>query len=265
MTFEPYKTYKLTATLNVYVFGRPNNWNMHKTESWINVRKLAEELHLTKVLSPFAEEFNTRICRPDELIQYTPDSAPSSVKIFRTPKGKPGEGAVIPLGSAFWTTSADCPMILIYDDEMHQAAATHSGRDSLITHDLHQSTIRPNESVIEGMIKTFPESRRAYLKVFFVSRIEPKHFPNSASDPKVGERNKKIIDAIVTKWGRECIVGDLEKGHISLPLVIQKQCEHYGIPKANITDGGLDTFSDPHLWSHRDGNMERNGILVVHS
>jgi hypothetical protein len=264
MIFEPYKTYSLTDSLKLHVFGKPNNWGMHSAESWINLRMLAEEMNITKIVSPFPEEFNTRICRPEELIQYTPDARPSSVKIFRTPRGKPGEGAVIMPGTSFWTTSADCPMILIYDEETKQAAASHSGRDSLITYDNNQSKIRPNDSVIEGIIKTFPESRHAYLKVFFVCRIEPEHFANPINDKKHGERNKKIIDTVVTKWGTECIIGDLNEGHISLPILIRKQCEYYGIPKDHITDGGLDTFSDPHLWSHRDGNKERNGIFVVH-
>ncbi|MBX4197898.1 laccase domain-containing protein [Candidatus Parcubacteria bacterium] len=261
MLFKPYKHFLLTDRLQVYIYGKPHNWSMHNQKSWKNVAMLADTLNVTKIYSPFPEEFNTRICQQEDFIEYDPGIS-KTVKIFRTPKGNPAEGALIPQGAAFWTTSADCPMILIYDDK--QAVATHSGRDSLVTYDPYQSKIRPNESVIDGMIKLFPESKHSQLKVFFVNRIAPEHFANPINDPKNGERNKKIINAVIKKWGKECIVGNLNEGHISLATLILKQCEFYGILSKNIIDGGLDTFSDSHLWSHRQGNMERNRILVIH-
>jgi hypothetical protein len=260
MPFQPYKTFDLTNHLSIEVYGKPNNWSMYRDESWQNLEMFAKQRNLPRILSPFPEVFNARICIQKDLIEYKPN-------IFRTPFGEPAEGIVIPNGTSFWTTSADCPMIVIYNPEGTEVAASHSGRDSLIDSDfLMGKPARENFSVVDGLVKTFPQALRPKLKVFFVSRIGAEHFAHPFDHDPTGPRNKRIIETIVERFGRDCIVGELEQGHISLPMLIRRQCEAYGISQENIMDGGLDTYTDTNLWSHRRGNTkERNGILVIHS
>jgi copper oxidase (laccase) domain-containing protein len=264
---KPYKTFTLTEHLTVEVFGKPDNWSMYEESAWRKLSELAQKRKISQILSPFPQEFNARICTVDELREYKISGLEkNNIHILRTPDLQPAEGAVIPKGAGFWTTSADCPMILIYDPSGSTVAASHSGRNSLIDVDfLMGKPARENFSVVDGLIKQFPSEIRSKLNVFIVCRIDAEHFAHPFDHQEKGELNKKMVTAIIERYGAECIVGPKEQGKISLPILIQKQCEAYGILPEHITDGGLTTFTDERLWSYRRGDKrERNGILVIH-
>lgn len=266
MAIEPYKTFSVGDFFNVEVYGKPHNWSMYTDISWRNLHSIADHKRVHAVLSPTPIVFNARICDPNDLEEYRIMGVPhDAVKICRTPNNEAAEGTVIPKGTAFWTTSADCPMILMYDSKTGYAAATHSGRDSLIDVDhLFGKKSRKNYSVIDGLVSEFKKTDKADLRVFFVCRISAEHFPHPFNHPEKGERNRLIINEIVTRWGRECIVGELEQGNISLSLLILKQCMAHGIVPEHVSDAGLDTYMDENVWSHRRGEAGRNGILVIH-
>ncbi len=147
-------------------------------------------------------------------------------------------------------TSRDCPYLILWSEQVPRVAVLHCGRDQL--HNVLEG--RTDESVIANAIPWFGvnvEPDQIYGAM--VMGIAPEHFANA--------KYPKITTALSRRWGLE-VIPDQTRHTIDLKELILRQLESYRIPRANIMDDGIDTFSNKYCASYRDNRGGHNLILV---
>ncbi len=120
------------------------------------------------------------------------------------------------------------------------------------------------------MMAKFKNAERRNLKVFIVNGIGPHNFLHPSDHSEHGESNRKMIEDVVSRYGRSCVVGSLKDGKLSLLRIIKAQLALYGIKPNQIKSATIDTYNDRDKkgnyvwWSNRRGDkLKRNGVLVI--
>ena len=288
MTIDPTSTHTL-GHAHVSCFGKaPHdiNWRLNDLQTtgdlenprnlllFARLSSIASAVEISTMYSPRVANFNALLAEP-EYYTHTITHGEFPLNLHR---GAAAAGMEIPRGCALFLHSADCPTVIIVDPIDKRVVAAHAGLGELIKFSSFdvQAPHREHESVIDLMIGLFPEAHRERLLVKSVCGIDPAMYTHPTSDPRYGASNHMLIEKILGRWGQSCIAGNQENGRINLHQLILEQVASLGVSKENVSDDGVDTYSDMlnHQycwWSHRRATHAqnnvggRNGTLVVNS
>ena len=109
------------------------------------------------------------------------------------------------------------------------------------------------------------------LHAFVCAGIGAQNFSHTVDNSERGHVSRRIVEKFIS-IGSNTIVGPFEEGRISLFEAIKNQFGKNGtlpsVPAGQVFHDNVDTFADKddngHLWwSHRRGDSQRNGILVI--
>ncbi len=197
------------------------------------------------LVHPTHSNFNAVICAPEDLKKTVASGKPGNDLVMH--EGFDADGTIIPMGSAFYIRSADCPTIIAMAKD-GTAIASHGGFKCLIDHRAvlaRTKKSRPHESVVGAIIDRFKEcgAEVRSLKVYVACGISPWRFAYPYRHPD--SDNGRIVGHILKSWGHSCIIGAAEKGRIDLKRMIKRQFMLLGgVPARNIELDSIDTCSD---------------------
>ena len=268
---KPIKIYRPFNGIEIKLFGKPDDWNLsrHKFGSVVlnRVANITEMSGVKNILAPRPSMFNAKICDSKDLIERL--EIGRGIKLFR---GCDADGVPLKKGEAFWLSSADCPTIIVTDIKSGKTIAAHGGRNSLM--DSVKITTgkksRKNESVIDSIMSRMKGVNKSDIRAFIVSGVRPENFKHRYSDKNRGVYNKLMVEYVIDKWGRRCVVGEPKDGRISLVEIIKSQFVGYGVKRSQIKSTPIHTYEDRDKkgnyvwWSNRRGDkLKRNGVLVI--
>lgn len=220
------------------------------------------------IFCPDPRAFNATLTKASQIRE----KAPRGKFIFR--HGIQASGLVIPKGSAAMIASADCPTLVIANEETGTVALAHAGLGEL--EDLAvirgEAPNRNRPSVITQLINQFVGRSFKPIRAGIFCGIGPTHFIHHPKHETWGEKNQRLIEYFKQTYpeNHRNIVGST-LGQIDLGTLIRVQLEQQGLDQSQIWQDSLDTYTNPQLWSHRketaiekgkpDG---RNLIVVTH-
>jgi len=256
----PSKSYEYSwfdTTGKILLFGKPHNFaDFHNNEVALNIiTKHAPHYGLERIYAPSVTSANRLIVGPDE---FTQKVSCNGVSVFF---GISADGVKLPPRSAFFIASADCPTLVLQSPE-GEFVATHAGRKSLVDDENDEG------GVVFSALNLFSgNASQTYASVF--CGISAEHFNHPIEHSQYGNKNRKLIAYICKRWGRECFGKDLTEGNLNLFELISAQLKKAGVSTGHIWHDGACTYKDiqyslnPMWWSHRRGDVGRNGILVM--
>jgi copper oxidase (laccase) domain-containing protein len=251
--------------VRIVAYGMPTNYRFFSFTHAGHFSALAEAAHgagIIELAVPRVSLFNAAVAHFEEFpVSHTFDH----IKV-RT--GIDTDAVMLESGQSALIVTGDCPTLALSNIKTGEAVAAHAGRDSLLDRILIDTGTpsRPEESVV-GMIMKYTGWNGSDLRGFIAAGIAPEHFSHSFNDRVHGERNKKMIEWIVDRYGNICIQGEISEGKIDMKALIRAQCGLFDISSDAIEDDGIDTFTDPRFWSHRNKgkNAGRNAVLVINA
>lgn len=248
----------------IFVFGKPYNWKDNA-----NLHLLLPTLEKSEVKTVYIPDCSDFTANISDVSEFQKEFDIGGI-MFKT--GCNTDGLVIPKGSAVIFRTADCPTIVLHDIENDLLLGTHAGLESLI--DKKKLTtgapFRSNDSVVDEIVRFIPSSSTNHYEIFVVGGISSSNFVYNINDPVYGETNRKIFYYLNNNFGRDAVPRNTAKGNISLFGIIRCQFERYGFDPDKVVSDGLNTFSDPMLWSHYEEclhsnkGIERNCVLIIH-
>ncbi len=257
------RTKNKIGTANIVAYGRPESYrfsNFTDTKGFTTIAEAAQSEDIKKVTVPRVSFFNARTALTNDFpITYKFQGVEIRTGIDADAVIlRPGENALIVTG--------DCPTLVISNEKTGEVAAAHAGRDSLIDR-VHIDTgipSRKTDTVVESILLATGWEPRD-LSAFICAGIGPEYFTHPWEDPVHGERNRKMIQWIIERYGKENIVGKKEEGRIDMPTLIRSQCILLGVNPSQTYHDGIDTYTDERFWSHRnrEKNEGRNAALVT--
>ena len=125
------------------------------------------------------------------------------------------------------------------------------------------------ESVVFSALRHY-EGDRSEIAVRIFCGISGRNFGHPIRHSKYAEENALMANYVSKKYGKQCFVGsDIEEGKLDLVELITAQCGAMGVTRKGVWNDQVCTFGDcdfqenPMWWSHRRGDKERNGVLVL--
>ncbi len=152
--------------------------------------------------------------------------------------------------------------VLSFGGKREKIFVTHAGRDSLgpfndIRHGKDRLDFRIPGSVVESIANQVRRDggnmKEAWAHISCA--IGAEHFDHPFDHPQHGAGNKAMIEYIIGVWGRECIVGPVDRGCISLKCLIRHQLIGQGMFSGMITEDDIDTH----------GDVNHAGVPLYHS
>jgi len=173
----------------------------------------------------------------------------------------------------FGMTTADCPVIVLYDNETGTVGAAHAGRDSVLDRYFIETEGKNSGREVFGIVNAMVEMAHSLYRVslenlclgiFGGMRTNFHHDPHHFS---YGSYNRKLVEYCGQFEGA---VLDKGTGKIDMYAVIRGIAINLGVSSENIHFDSVDTGSqvdgngEP-LWaSHRLRPGARNLVLVHH-
>ncbi|MEN9614486.1 MAG: Multi-copper polyphenol oxidoreductase laccase [Candidatus Parcubacteria bacterium] len=279
----------------VFCFGpgkEKNDWSLNKLQSsqdvvdsltayvlFSRIQHIAQTAQgrdqpIRTVYAPRLDDWKANLVTPADFPEkVTHQDHP--LQLFR---GARGAGMVVPKNTAVFFPTADCPVVIMSSPRTKQVVAAHAGLRELVDFDrvLKDTPSRPNESVIDAMIASFPESERPFIELKTVCGIQRVCYRHPVDHPTYGAQNRKLIHDLLIRVGNDTVHSSETAGRICLRSIIWYQAVPMGIKHTNISSDGVDTYTDaigtaPAWWSHRravdneqqDNLTKRNGVLVI--
>ena len=258
---------------------------------YILVDRVAREAGIKTLYAPRPSEFNAQICASPDLREEIKSEAPvpiltqefsdyesmmddseykewaerEGVSIHR---GVNADGCDVPKGSAFWLSSADCPVLIVTDGR--RVICTHCGYKSLVDRGALRGTpTRPYFSVVGAVLKEFIGRNRVNLRAFVTLGIGP-HW---------SEASKTELGALAFYERLGCYPREsyrVGRKKLNIVELVRCQCLNRGI--GNVRTDDNDTFADKDKdgkflwWSYERAmkkspadKLKRNGVMVVHN
>ncbi len=231
--------------VHVHMFGiQPDGMSLDTEGAFQAAKEMGVK---TSLLHPTPSSFNAVICAPEDLKKTVASSASDNCLVMR--EGLDADGTTVPIGSAFYIRSADCPTIIAMAED-GTVIASHGGFKCLIDYRAVVSgsqKTRPYESVVGAMLARFKKRNLPLetIKVYVACGISPWFFKYSYSRNRPDTENERVIRYILKTWGHACIPGAAEKGRIDLKRMIKSQFMLLGgVPARNIELDAIDTCAD---------------------
>jgi copper oxidase (laccase) domain-containing protein len=248
----------------ILIYGKPRNWK-EDFHDHINIFVSLQDQGLQNLYYPNVSGFTGAICEDKDFTESFMLEK-FGLQVFRHYKT---DGMVIPKDSAGFMCTADCPVIIFHDLSKDKLIMAHAGLASLIDKSriLTGKKSRHHEGVIDDLM--FYADDLEHYEIFVLCGISASSFTYSTDDLVHGKNNKKMLDYLITRYGKSAVPYGKEHGGISLKSIILGNFSNFGVPPEKINFDGIDTYSDPGLWSHTEftqkGGVDgRNGILVIH-
>lgn len=246
----------------VQLYGKPYSWRTKKEGNRPNMKTLHRAVDIVRAYGistlciPNPREFNAEIVTPEHCIPLFDNLADDKSVLVRG--GIYADGILLQEKEAMMIASGDCPTLVIMACDT--VIAAHCGRESLL------KGMRYGKDVVTNAVEMLIEHTQCNVEeisTYLTGGINAEHFDHSPKAPKYGNRNREMIDFIIDTWGPECVKYPKTRGCINLNGIVERQLELLGIPPVNMTHDSIDTFTSPLLWSHRRGDLQRNGVIVM--
>jgi len=266
--------------VTVIVFGAPFNWNyagasreeMEAKNPGITavLEEVMRKYEIKRALVP-KPAFNAKV--------VTAENLPNELlpNFFR---GADADGVILEKsGDAYFLASADCLATAIFDPQIDDVAALHSGRNALVDRAyLDNGDRRTHETVIDAACDALDEI--AYNKesladhrprqVFLAAGIRPESFDHPIHDEKYGEANQRMIDHLIDMQAKReylpPIIIDHEAGKIDLFALARHQLDAQDI--TDIREDAFDTATSTDaegnflFHSNRRDKVRRNLVII---
>jgi copper oxidase (laccase) domain-containing protein len=189
-------------------------------------------------------------------------------RIFR---GAEAEGVLLDkVQDACGIASSDCPTIVARNGVTGLVVAAHAGRESLYDANRLFNGAAPRRfaSVVDAIMDALlggNVQHTSSIQAHVVCGIGQSNFSHPYDESEQGKRNEKMCAYLNDTWGQ----GVVSHGHISLPKLITRQFEKYGVDPYSVHWDKITTYSDTengdYQWhSHRRTRSgERNFVLVT--
>ncbi|MCI5108830.1 MAG: laccase domain-containing protein [Candidatus Pacebacteria bacterium] len=255
--------------IRVVVLGKPTDYSLRGLEGphSMTIPRVKESVTLACLrLSEYADKIyvpKLNMCNAEfgHLDKHTFHIESSGVRLI---KGRdPIDSFDLNVDSSVLMRTADCVTLLLWHESSDTVVVGHCSRDSLISREEVQGRIRTrsHSSVINGMMERFRHISRTGIHALLICGINGRNFVHNTKDRAHGVYNHRMFQFLHKNcWDN----GNMLGGCLSLHGVIQDQLREYGVPAENIKVDDSDTFSNPDLWSHKKGDMGRNGILITY-
>lgn len=253
--------------VKVATFGRPNNF------ASLQNNELALQIIVKHVLAHgietiFVPDVLRATGRIADANEFTKKISLGGVSVFADVSS---DGVELPPRSAFFIASADCPTLVLRCPS-GRVVATHAGRDCLFDkYRFIGGITRAHESAVFSAMKRLNgDAKEAHASIF--CGIGAEYFTHPINHPECGYANEKLIQYICKRWGRQCFADageNIVSGKLNLFELISAQFKEAGgnlnyiFNDKECTYSYLASSNEPLWWSHRRGNKERNGILVM--
>ena len=249
---------------SIYVVGKPINWASY-IENLFELLEPLREKDIKKVYVPNIFKFNGQISTPEKFIKVC---NLEEVEIY---SGVEADGLKIPPGAAAFFRTADCPVIVYYDESRNILVAAHAGLASIIDKQLilTRKKSRKHFGIVDEIYSKVPSADNPIIHI--VCGISSKSFIYDPLHPEYGEDNKEILRYLFHEYGRYALPKGYQTGNISIRGIITKKfMDYFNGKRFCIANDGLNTATNNRLWSHtrsvQYGEHEgRNGILVIHA
>ena len=164
--------------------------------------------------------------------------------------------------SAVCIPTGDCPTLVLIHPK--KVVATHAGREGLKA---KSGCAGCTSNVITHALSFFTETERKETTACIVGAIAAKHFAHP------DEAGQKLVAPFKLLYGDKYFDGDPTEGKLDMVRFISDLCVGYGIPANQVIWDGVDTYSNPHLASHRhqcqrdvgEIHWKRNCIIAYHT
>ena len=262
------------GAVEVDCFGRSSgNWALkgfERSESEANnpsIGRKIEALHkahrIGRLYLPTPRTFNALLVSSIDLKVPWLDG-----RIFR---GAEAEGVLLDkVQDACGIASSDCPTIVARNGATGLVVAAHAGRESLYDADRLFNGAAPRRfaSVVDAIMDALLTSNirsASDIQAHVVCGICQANFSHPCDGSEQGDRNRKMCAYLNDAWGQ----GVARHGYISLPELITRQFEKYGVEPSDVHWDKIDTYgdkeNDDYRWhSHRRTRSgERNFVLVT--
>lgn len=264
-------------------FGQEQDWSFKhfqsptdgeknkKTSIGTNLPRIASALEIREILIPSPVEFNTHICRPEDLVTKIPlknNGHRVTLKRDRDGSGR-ADGIILPPHQTYGISVAGCPLLILWHEPTSQLGIGHAGRKSVINEDWLEGKqdARADESIVDTLLRAMGcsqngKSADVYAIVAFPIDAQDLTYPWDHG--LYGIINKRRSDHVLRKWGEKCLP-DLGRTHaerlgrIDLEQILRRQLFNHGVPREHIT-----TIPAPKLWYTTRGEHpgRRNLILL---
>ena len=267
----------LCLGLSVNVLGKPLDMRLGELSHprdmiSAEVRKVYLELsrHLRsfgvkRCLLPKVNELNAVFGGIESHVFDLEFSTSGSVPVYKNNNSI--DAFTLPAGYSCLMRSADCPTLILFNEEHPIVVVAHCSRDSLICRQelLNGVKDRQHFSVIQPTVNVFKKLGVPAddIHAHISCGIAGEYFRHKPDDRQYGKYNRALSSLIANLYGAKCFHGPPQDGCIKLHEVIRAQLSIYGI--SNVTHDQLDTFSDQRLHSNRAGGIGRNGVLVINN
>lgn len=269
----PTRQYELFGgVVHVCAFGGPMDFArpLENSPALDAIVRQAHVYGITDVFMPDVTDSSARMVWAD--LKFTPwrQNLVAGVNFFHDNRA---DGVWLTKPSAFFVASGDCPTFIARLPDGTIAVA-HASRDSLMDRaviDVKDVVHRDYESVVMAALAGWTDEREI-TQTALLCGIGAKSFGHPYDHPEYGQRNRKMIEHLLCRWGAETVLNPHELGQISLCGIVRAQLTRLGAltEKQSFVTDGIDTFTDTicdapraYRWhSHRRGDRGRNGILV---
>jgi len=163
------------------------------------------------------------------------------------------DGLVLALpGQAVWLRTADCPTLVIKNQNTGNVAVAHASRNSLL----------------KNLIPTIFGHVGNSLAAFSCIGIAAKDYTHPPNYPGYENRNQQLVRNLVDQYSTRVFEGDpYQNGALDLHKLIEQQFIKCGVRESQISHDDVNTFDDKRFHSHRREGESRQGrlnhILVI--
>lgn len=255
--------------VEIYCFGKNDEGLDRRTKqgkpgqkkAFRRIAALAEKLMVHKVYLPDGREPNGQLAEPTS--PWLEEKV-GPVCLFW---GVAADAVALPKNeiAAVYLATADCPTAVLKHFRDYDTYVVHGGRDALLDRQAiaedreWQCRTGPIGEIVKHYRTNNSGPSLSGFRTFICCGIDGLNFRHSVYDRRYGHFNHRLLNYLSRRWPRTPIIVDGDG--LSLHELIRTQCRDHGI--GAVGQDGIDTFNNKTLWSHRRGDKERNGIMVI--
>ncbi len=186
---------------------------------------IAYRHRLDSILSPTVSEFNSVFADTSTKFPWKLQLPGTDCRLHR---GLYVDGFEIPPGSAGIIAPADCAVIVM--SARQRVLMLHAGRDSLFDRHLIRAgaASKKHESIVFAAWENLSQEERKHVKCLVLPSISAgSHFEHRFDDDRWGQENENLVRYTISRYGRKCIRGEKELGHMDIPRIIATQLTEY--------------------------------------
>ncbi len=206
---------------------------------------------------PKPTQFNAKVVEPPDFWESF------NVGRVKVHQGVLADGCIIPPKSAFAVTSADCPTIVAYGNDINghlQVVAAHAGRDSLVkgTDIMSMSDKSVVANAVGKLTSAGVPAKKVHMHIYCGIRTG---FTHPLDHPQYGAKNRRLF--VYANMYKGAIRNE-ETCEIDLYELIRGQAMDCDVLPKNVVFDDVDTGADKR-WastSREPGTDKRNLVIV---